>query len=248
MKLVLVRHGESEWNKENRFTGWTDVPLSETGKKEARQAGNILKEEGYSFDVCYTSFLKRAIDTLNLILEEMDMEYLPVVKDFRLNERHYGALQGLNKADTAAKFGEEQVKLWRRSFDIQPPSLEADDERNPAFQPQYAKIDRSLLPLTESLKDTIARAVPYFENEIKPRVLSGEKVLIVAHGNSLRGLVKYFDGLTDDEIVAVNIPTGVPLVYEFNDSFDVEKKYYLGDQAAIEEKIAGVSNQGKAKA
>lgn len=248
MKLVLVRHGESEWNKENRFTGWTDVPLSETGRQEARQAGIILKEEGYSFDVCYTSFLKRAIDTLNLILEEMDMEYLPVVKDFRLNERHYGALQGLNKADTAAKFGEEQVKLWRRSFDIQPPSLEADDERNPAFQPQYAKIDRSLLPLTESLKDTIARAVPYFENEIKPRVLSGEKVLIVAHGNSLRGLVKYFDGLTDDEIVAVNIPTGVPLVYEFNDSFEVEKKYYLGDQAAIEEKIAGVSNQGKAKA
>ena len=248
MKLVLVRHGESEWNKENRFTGWTDVPLSETGRQEARQAGIILKEEGYSFDMCYTSFLKRAIDTLNLILEEMDMEYLPVVKDFRLNERHYGALQGLNKADTAAKFGEEQVKLWRRSFDIQPPSLEADDERNPAFQPQYAKIDRSLLPLTESLKDTIARAVPYFENEIKPRVLSGEKVLIVAHGNSLRGLVKYFDGLTDDEIVAVNIPTGVPLVYEFNDSFEVEKKYYLGDQAAIEEKIAGVSNQGKAKA
>ncbi|MBR5994967.1 MAG: 2,3-diphosphoglycerate-dependent phosphoglycerate mutase [Eubacteriaceae bacterium] len=248
MKLVLVRHGESEWNKENRFTGWTDVPLSETGRQEARQAGIILKEEGYSFDVCYTSFLKRAIDTLNLILEEMDMEYLPVVKDFRLNERHYGALQGLNKADTAAKFGEEQVKLWRRSFDIQPPSLEADDERNPAFQPQYAKIDRSLLPLTESLKDTIARAVPYFESEIKPRVLSGEKVLIVAHGNSLRGLVKYFDGLSDDEIVAVNIPTGVPLVYEFNDSFEVEKKYYLGDQAAIEEKIAGVSNQGKAKA
>ena len=248
MKLVLVRHGESEWNKENRFTGWTDVPLSETGRQEARQAGIILKEEGYSFDVCYTSFLKRAIDTLNLILEEMDMEYLPVVKDFRLNERHYGALQGLNKADTAAKFGEEQVKLWRRSFDIQPPSLEADDERNPAFQPQYAKIDRSLLPLTESLKDTIARAVPYFENEIRPRVLSGEKVLIVAHGNSLRGLVKYFDGLSDDEIVAVNIPTGVPLVYEFNDSFEVEKKYYLGDQAAIEEKIAGVSNQGKAKA
>ena len=248
MKLVLVRHGESEWNKENRFTGWTDVPLSETGRQEARQAGIILKEEGYSFDMCYTSFLKRAIDTLNLILEEMDMEYLPVVKDFRLNERHYGALQGLNKADTAAKFGEEQVKLWRRSFDIQPPSLEADDERNPAFQPQYAKIDRSLLPLTESLKDTIARAVPYFESEIKPRVLSGEKVLIVAHGNSLRGLVKYFDGLSDDEIVAVNIPTGVPLVYEFNDSFEVEKKYYLGDQAAIEEKIAGVSNQGKAKA
>ncbi|MCR4722280.1 MAG: 2,3-diphosphoglycerate-dependent phosphoglycerate mutase [Eubacteriales bacterium] len=248
MRLVLVRHGESEWNKENRFTGWTDVPLSETGKQEARQAGIILKEEGYSFDVCYTSLLKRAIDTLNLILEEMDMEYLPVVKDFRLNERHYGALQGLNKADTAAKFGEEQVKIWRRSFDVQPPSLDANDERNPAFLPQYAGIDRTLLPLTESLKDTIARAVPYFENEIKPKVQAGDKVLIVAHGNSLRGLVKYFDGLTDDEIVAVNIPTGVPLVYEFNEAFEVEKKYYLGNQAAIEEKIASVSNQGKAKA
>ncbi len=245
MKLVLLRHGESVWNKENLFTGWTDVDLSDTGRAEARAAGRILRDEGFDFDICYTSYLKRAIRTLNIALEEMDLDWIPVVKTWRLNERHYGALQGLNKSETAAKYGEDQVKVWRRSYDTPPPELDADDVRNPALQHQYRGVDPACLPLTESLKDTIARAVPYFESEIKPRMLAGDKVIIAAHGNSLRALVKVFEGLSEEEIVGVNIPTGVPLVYEFDADFNVVSKRYLGDQEAISAKMDAVANQGR---
>lgn len=245
MRLVLLRHGESVWNKENLFTGWTDVDLSDKGREEARSAGRLMRDDGLDFDVCYTSFLKRAIHTLNLALEEMDREWLPVTKAWQLNERHYGALQGLNKADTAAKYGEEQVKIWRRSYATPPPELSADDERNPANQEMFRTVPRECLPLTESLKETVARAVPYFDEEIKPRMLAGERVLIAAHGNSLRALVKVFDGLSEDEIVGVNIPTGVPLVYEFDRDFNVVSKRYLGDQDAVNAKMAAVANQGK---
>lgn len=246
MKLVLIRHGESEWNKLNLFTGWTDVDLSEKGQEEAKQAGVTLKNEGYDFDVCYTSFLKRAIHTLNFALASMDREWLPVIKTWKLNERHYGALQGMNKAETAEKYGEDQVKIWRRSFDITPPALNETDERSPRTQEPYRTVsDKSVLPLTESLETTIERAVPYFEGEIKPRMQKGERVLIVAHGNSLRALVKYFENLSKEEILEINIPTGVPLVYEFDSSFKVVNKKYLGDQKAIAEKMAGVANQGK---
>ena len=245
MRLVLLRHGESVWNKENLFTGWTDVDLSDKGREEARSAGRLMRDEGLDFDVCYTSFLKRAIHTLNLALEEMDREWLPVTKAWQLNERHYGSLQGLNKADTAAKYGEEQVKIWRRSYATPPPELSADDERNPANQEMFRTVPRECLPLTESLKETVARAVPYFDEEIKPRMLAGERVLIAAHGNSLRALVKVFDGLSEDEIVGVNIPTGVPLVYEFDRDFNVVSKRYLGDQDAVNAKMAAVANQGK---
>lgn len=245
MRLVLLRHGESVWNKENLFTGWTDVDLSDKGMEEARSAGRLMRDEGLDFDVCYTSFLKRAIHTLNLALEEMDREWLPVTKAWQLNERHYGALQGLNKADTAAKYGEEQVKIWRRSYATPPPELSADDERNPANQEMFRTVPRECLPLTESLKETVARAVPYFDEEIKPRMLAGERVLIAAHGNSLRALVKVFDGLSEDEIVGVNIPTGVPLVYEFDRDFNVVSKRYLGDQDVVNAKMAAVANQGK---
>ncbi len=247
MKLVLIRHGESEWNKENRFTGWTDVPLSETGQKEAMAAGDTMKQEGYDFDVCYTSYLKRAIRTLNLALAQLDREFLPVTKTWKLNERHYGALQGLNKAETAQQYGDEQVKIWRRSFDIQPPALTEDDERSPKKSVQYKDVDPAELPLTESLKDTIARVVPYFESTIKQDMLAGKRVLIAAHGNSLRALVKYFDNATDEEILEVNIPTGIPLVYEFDDNFKVLNKYYLGDQEAINSKINAVAKQGSKK-
>ena len=247
MKLVLVRHGESEWNKLNLFTGWTDVDLSEKGHEEAATAGKLLKAEGYDFDVCYTSYLKRAIHTLNHILDEMDRCYLPVFKTWRLNERHYGALQGLNKSETAEKYGEEQVKIWRRSYDVKPPMLDVSDPRNPANQATYANVDPKVLPLTESLETTVERAVPYFENVIKKDMQAGKRVIIAAHGNSLRALVKYFDNMTKDEILGVNIPTGVPLVYEFDDNFNVIKKYYLGDQDALAKKMAAVANQGKAK-
>jgi 2,3-bisphosphoglycerate-dependent phosphoglycerate mutase len=247
MKLVLVRHGESEWNKLNLFTGWTDVDLSEKGHEEAKAAGKLLKAEGYDFDVCYTSYLKRAIHTLNHILDEMDRVWLPVNKTWKLNERHYGALQGLNKSETAEKYGEEQVKIWRRSFDVKPPVLEENDERNPANQAIYAGVDKKELPLTESLETTIERVVPYFENVIKKDMQAGKKVIIAAHGNSLRALVKYFDNMSKEEILGVNIPTGVPLVYEFDDNFKVLKKYYLGDQEALAKKMAAVANQGKAK-
>ena len=247
MKLVLIRHGESEWNKENKFTGWTDVELSEAGVEEAKKAGKVLKEAGYDFDICYTSYLKRAIHTLNNVLAEMDREWLPVVKSWRLNERHYGALQGLNKSETAAKYGEEQVKIWRRSFDIPPMALTEDDERNPKKDPKYHEEDPAELPLQESLKDTIARAVPYFEEEIKPQIKSGRRVVIAAHGNSLRALVKYFDGLSDEEIINVNIPTATPLVYEFDDEFNVIGKEYLCDPDELAAKMNSVANQGKAK-
>ena len=246
-KLVLVRHGESEWNKLNLFTGWTDVDLSEKGHEEAKAAGRLLKAEGYDFDVCYTSYLKRAIHTLNHILDEMDRVWLPVTKTWKLNERHYGALQGLNKSETAEKYGEDQVKIWRRSFDVKPPKLEATDERNPANQAIYASVDPAELPLTESLETTIERVVPYFENVIKKDMQAGKRVIIAAHGNSLRALVKYFDNMSKEEILGVNIPTGVPLVYEFDDNFKVIKKYYLGDQEALAAKMAAVANQGKAK-
>ena len=246
-KLVLVRHGESEWNKLNLFTGWTDVDLSEKGHEEAKAAGRLLKAEGYDFDVCYTSYLKRAIHTLNHILDEMDRVWLPVIKTWKLNERHYGALQGLNKSETAEKYGEDQVKIWRRSFDVKPPKLEATDERNPANQAIYASVDPKLLPLTESLETTIERVIPYYEEVIKKDMKAGKRVIIAAHGNSLRALVKYFDNMSKEEILGVNIPTGVPLVYEFDDDFKVIRKYYLGDQEALAAKMAAVANQGKAK-
>lgn len=245
MKLVLVRHGESEWNRLNLFTGWTDVDLSEKGHGEARSAGNLLKAEGYDFDLCYTSYLKRAIHTLYHILDEMDRAWLPVVKSWKLNERHYGALQGLNKAETAEKYGEEQVKIWRRSFDVKPPALDPADERSALNQPMYRDVDRGLLPAHESLETTIARVVPYFNEVIKPEMLAGKRVIITAHGNSLRALVKYFDRISDEDIIGVNIPTGTPLVYEFDDGFQVIRSYYLGDKAAIKAKMEAVANQGK---
>lgn len=247
MKLVLIRHGESEWNKQNLFTGWTDVDLSDKGREEARQAGAVLKAEGYDFDICYTSYLKRAIHTLNGVLQQLDREWLPVIKTWKLNERHYGALQGLNKAETAAKYGDDQVKIWRRSFDVCPPALDSTDERCPRGHAQYREVDPAKLPLTESLKDTIARAVPYFEQEIKPQIEQGRRVIIAAHGNSLRALVKYFENLTPEQILEVNIPTGIPLVYEFDGDFKVVHKQYLGDAEAIAAKINSVANQGKAK-
>ena len=245
--LVMIRHGESEWNKANLFTGWTDVELSENGWNEAHQGGRLLKEAGLSFDICYTSYLKRAIHTASAVLGELDEEWIPIVKDWRLNERHYGALQGLNKAETAAKYGAEQVRIWRRSFDIQPPALDPADERNPALQKMYRNVEKSLLPLTESLKDTIARVVPYYENVIKRDIETGRNVLIAAHGNSLRALVKYIDGISDDAIVGINIPTGVPLVYELDDDLKAISHRYLGDEEELEAKIQSVAKQGEAK-
>ena len=246
-KLVLVRHGESEWNKLNLFTGWTDVDLSEKGHEEAKAAGEILKKEGYDFDVCYTSYLKRAIHTLNHILDSMDRNWLPVVKAWELNERHYGALQGLNKSETAEKYGEEQVKIWRRSYDVKPPALELTDKRHPKNDPMFRNVDPKNLPANESLETTVARAVPYFNNVIKKDMEAGKRVIIAAHGNSLRALVKYFDNMSNDAIIGVNIPTGIPLVYEFDENFKVVKHYYLGDQEALKAKMEAVSNQGKKK-
>lgn len=247
MRLVIIRHGESEWNKLNLFTGWSDVDLSPEGKKEAILAGKALKEEEIDFDVCYTSYLKRAIHTLNLVLEEMNRDWLPVVKSYKLNERHYGALQGLNKAETAKKYGEKQVKIWRRSFSVRPPVLEETSNQNPKKQVQYSGINRHELPLCESLEDTINRVVPYFNNVIKKDMLSGKRVLIVAHGNSIRSLVKYFENLSEEEILEVNIPTGIPLVYEFDDDFRVIEKHYLGDEEEIAKKTNSVLNQGNIK-
>ncbi|MBR4495554.1 MAG: 2,3-diphosphoglycerate-dependent phosphoglycerate mutase [Acholeplasmatales bacterium] len=245
--LILVRHGESLWNKENLFTGWTDVDLSEKGIEEAKNAGLLLKKEGIKFDVCFTSYLKRAIHTLNYILEEMDLEYLPVYKDYRLNERHYGALQGLNKAETAKKYGEEQVKIWRRSYNVCPPALEENDPRNPALQEAYSKIDKRNLPLTESLEITVNRVVPFFNEKVKPLLNDNKNVIIAAHGNSLRALIKYLDKISDDEIVNLNLPTGVPLVYELDDFNTVISKRYLGDEAEIKAKMNKVANQGSVK-
>ena len=246
-ELVLIRHGESEWNKLNLFTGWTDVELSEKGKEEATNGGKLLKEAGFHFDVAYTSYLKRAIHTLNRVLEAMDQEYIPVYKTYKLNERHYGALQGLNKAETAEKFGEEQVKIWRRSYDIQPPALEPTDPRNPALQDAYKGVAKEELPLTECLKDTVARVVPYFEEVIKKDMINGKKVIVAAHGNSLRALVKYLENISDEDIINLNIPTGVPLVYELDENFKVLSKRYLGDQEAISKAMEAVKNQGKSK-
>lgn len=247
IKLVLIRHGESEWNKLNLFTGWTDVELSEKGVEEAKNGGKLLKEGGYSFDVCYTSYLKRAIHTAWHVLDGVDEAYIPVIKDWHLNERHYGALQGLNKAETAAKYGAEQVHQWRRSFDIAPPELEVDDPRNPANQVQYKGVDSKVLPLHESLKDTIARVVPYYNEVIVPEIKAGKKVLIAAHGNSLRALVKYLDNISDEDIAGLNIPTGVPLVYELDEDLKPIKHYYLGDQEKIAAKINAVKNQDSVK-
>ena len=245
MKLVLIRHGESVWNKENLFTGWTDMDLSDTGMKEAAEAGRILKAEGFDFDICYTSYLKRAIHTLNLVLESMDREWLPVFKTWKLNERHYGALQGFNKSETAEKYGEEQVRQWRRSYSIRPPALDEKDERNPTFSPMFRDVDKDLLPLTECLADTVDRVVPFYLSEIVPKMKDGKRILIAAHGNSLRALVKYIEGISDDDIVGVNIPTGVPLVYEFDDNLKLISKGYLGDQDAVNAKMTSVANQGK---
>ena len=247
MRLVIIRHGESEWNKLNLFTGWSDVDLSPEGKIEARLAGKALNEEEIDFDVCYTSYLKRAIHTLNLVLEEMNRDWLPVIKSYKLNERHYGALQGLNKAETAKKYGEKQVKIWRRSFSVRPPVLDETSNQNPKKQVQYSGINRDELPLCESLEDTINRVVPYFNNVIKKDMLSGKRVLIVAHGNSIRSLVKYFENLSEEEILEVNIPTGIPLVYEFDDDFRVIEKHYLGDEEEIAKKTNSVLNQGSIK-
>ena len=246
-RLVLLRHGESEWNRENRFTGWTDVDLSDKGRQEAAAAGQLLKKEGFDFDICFTSVLKRAIRTLNLALDEMDRLWLPVEKSWRLNERHYGALQGLNKAETAAKFGEEQVKIWRRSYDIPPPPLDPSDPRYPGKDPRYSDLAPNELPLTECLKDTVDRFLPYWHERIAPTVRSGKRVIIAAHGNSLRALVKYLDDVSDKDIVELNIPTGIPLLYELDDNLRPISHRYLGDPAAVEAAIKGVASQGKAK-
>jgi 2,3-bisphosphoglycerate-dependent phosphoglycerate mutase len=243
-RLVLLRHGQSTWNNENRFTGWTDVPLTDAGREEARAAGRLLKAEGLGFDFVYTSLLKRAIWTSILALDELDALWLPVERSWRLNERHYGALQGLNKAETAAKHGEEQVKIWRRAYAIAPPPLDANDERGPARDPRYQGLPPADLPLTESLKDTVARFLPYWESTIAPRIKSGDRVLIAAHGNSLRALVKYLDGISDEDIVELNIPTGIPLVYELDEDLKPIKSYYLGDAEAAKKAAAAVAKQG----
>lgn len=246
-KLVLLRHGESDWNRENRFTGWTDIDLSAKGVEEARAAGRLLKKEGYAFDVAFTSVLRRAIKTLWLALEEMDRMWIPVEHDWRLNERHYGALQGLNKAETAAKFGEEQVLLWRRSYDTPPPALDKDDPRFPGGDPRYAALDPAELPLAECLKDTVARVMPYWTGSIAPAIRSGKCVVVAAHGNSLRALIKYLDGVSNTDIVGLNIPTGIPLVYELDPLLVPVRHYYLGDAEEAARRVASVSSQGKAK-
>jgi 2,3-bisphosphoglycerate-dependent phosphoglycerate mutase len=246
-KLVLVRHGQSTWNLENRFTGWTDVGLSEQGTQEARTAGKLLREGGYQFDVAYTSVLKRAIKTLWLVLEELEMEWIPVVRAWQLNERHYGSLQGLNKAEMAEKFGEAQVKIWRRSYDVPPPPLELTDERHPRFDRRYAGLTPAELPATESLKLTLDRVLPYWHNTIAPAIQSGKRLIVAAHGNSLRAMVKYLDNISDESIVELNIPTGIPLVYELDANLKPLQSYYLGDPEAIKKAAEAVANQGKAK-
>ncbi len=246
-KLLLIRHGESVWNKENRFTGWTDVPLSENGIEEAKKAGKLLKEEGFQFKVAYTSYLKRAIKTLWLILEEMDLMWIPEYKSWRLNEKHYGMLQGLNKAETAEKYGADMVQLWRRSFDVPPQPLEPDDERNPKFDPRYADLTPNEIPMTESLKDVIERMVPYWENEIMPKLKEKEEVIIAAHGNSLRALVMHLKNMSKEEILQFNIPTGIPYLFEFDDDMNLISDRFLGDPEVIKELMEKVANQAKAK-
>jgi 2,3-bisphosphoglycerate-dependent phosphoglycerate mutase len=246
-KLVLLRHGESVWNRENRFTGWTDVDLTEHGREEARRAGQLLADSDYTFDVAYTSVLKRAIKTLWLALEEMDRMWIPIYNSWRLNERHYGALQGLNKAETAQEFGEDQVLVWRRSYDAPPPALAADDPRHPGNDPRYAALSKAELPLTECLKDTVARFLPFWHAAIAPAVRSGKRVVIAAHGNSIRALVKYLDGVGDREIVGLNIPTGIPLVYELDAALKPLRHCYLGDPSMVEAAVQAVASQGKAR-
>jgi len=246
-KIVLLRHGESVWNKENLFTGWTDVDLSENGLEEARQAGITLKQDGYTFDQVFTSVLKRAIRTAWITLDQMDLMWIPVKHDWRLNERHYGALQGLNKAQTAEKYGDQQVKLWRRSYDIRPPALTQDDPRYPGHDPRYKGLSKEQRPLTECLKDTVERVLPCWHEVIAPSVRAGKQILIAAHGNSLRALVKYLEGISDEEIIDLNIPTGVPMVQELNDDLKSVRRCYLGDQEQIEKAIHGVASQGKAR-
>jgi 2,3-bisphosphoglycerate-dependent phosphoglycerate mutase len=247
-RLVLLRHGESDWNRENRFTGWTDVDLSARGVEEARAAGRLLKSEGLQFDAAFTSLLKRAIRTLDIVLHELELSWIPVEKSWRLNERHYGALQGLDKAETAAKFGEQQVLAWRRAYDTPPPPLEPSDPRHPGRDPRYASLKRDELPLTECLKDTVARVLPYWSSAIAPAVRAGRRVLVAAHGNSLRALVKYLDGVSDADIVGLNIPTGIPLLYDLDESLKPRSHRYLGDPAEVAQRIAAVAAQGKAKA
>lgn len=245
-KLVLLRHGESTWNKENLFTGWTDVDLSKRGVEEAMESGRLLKEDGYVFDVAFTSVLKRAIRTLWLVMDEMDMMWIPVIRDWRLNERHYGALQGLNKAEMAEKFGEAQVKIWRRSYDTRPPALEETDPRNPAKDPRYSQLKKEQIPLTECLKDTVERFLPCWHQVIVPTILSGKRVIIAAHGNSLRALVKYLDKISDEVIPGLNIPTGVPLVYELDQDLAPIRNYYLGDPDKVKQAMEAVAKQGTA--
>jgi 2,3-bisphosphoglycerate-dependent phosphoglycerate mutase len=246
-KLVLVRHGQSTWNLENRFTGWTDVGLTDLGREEAHEAGKLLREGNYVFDVAYTSVLRRAVQTLWIVLEEMNLEWIPVTNAWQLNERHYGALQGLNKAEMAQKFGEAQVKIWRRSYDVPPPALELDDERHPRFDPRYAALTPEQLPATESLKLTLERVLPYWHSTLSPVIKSGKRVVIAAHGNSIRALVKYLDNISDAEITELNIPTGLPLVYELDEELKPIKSYYLGDPAEAARKAAAVANQAKVK-
>jgi 2,3-bisphosphoglycerate-dependent phosphoglycerate mutase len=246
-KLVLLRHGQSTWNLENRFTGWTDVGLTAQGENEAHQAGKLLREGGYTFDLAYTSVLKRAVKTLWIVMEEMDLEWLPVINAWQLNERHYGALQGLNKAEMAIKFGETQVKIWRRSYDVQPPALELDDPRHPRFDRRYATLSETELPRTECLKDTVNRMLPYWHSTIAPTVKAGKHLIVCAHGNSLRALVKYLDNIPDSEIVELNIPTGIPLIYELDDELHPLRSFYLGDPEAVRKAAEAVANQGKAK-
>ena len=246
-KIVLIRHGESLWNKENLFTGWTDVDLSEQGITEAHTAGKRLKEEGFHFDEAWTSVLKRAIRTLWIVLDEMDLMYLPIHHDWRLNERHYGALQGLNKAETATRYGDEQVKLWRRSFDVPPPALQKDDLRYPGFDPRYANLSPEQLPLCESLKDTCQRTMPFWEEVIVPRLVAGRRMVVSAHGNSMRAIVKSLNRISDADITELNIPTGIPLVYEFAEDLSVIRDYYLASADEVAKAAAAVANQGKAK-
>ncbi|MEF3245304.1 MAG: 2,3-diphosphoglycerate-dependent phosphoglycerate mutase [Caldisericaceae bacterium] len=244
-KLVLLRHGESEWNKENKFTGWTDVDLTEQGVEEAHFAAKLLKEKGYVFDVAFTSLLKRAIKTLWIVLEDLDLMWIPEYKHYRLNERHYGALQGLNKAETTNKFGEEQVLLWRRSYDVPPPPLDKNDPRYPRFDPKYKDLKDEEIPLTESLKDTLERVLPYYHSTIAPMIREGKRVIISAHGNSLRALVKYLDNISDKDITSLNIPTGIPLVYELDDNLKAVSRYYLADEATLKKAVEKVKNQIK---
>jgi len=246
-KLVLIRHGESVWNKENRFTGWTDVDLSERGFKEAHEAGKVLKENGFNFSLAYTSYLQRAIKTLNIILEEMDLMWIPVLKSWRLNEKHYGNLQGLNKAETAERYGDEQVHIWRRSYDVPPAPLADNDERNPRLDSKYKGVPTLELPLTESLKDTVARMIPYWENDIRKSLLTHDQILVAAHGNSLRAVIKTLKNISDSDIVSLNLPTGIPYVFEFDEQLNLKKDYFLGDEETIRKLMEEVANQGKAK-